>query len=512
MGQKYLAAIDVGTTGAKTGIFTLDGALVAKGYKEYGCTYPKPNWVEQDMDELFTQAIASIKEAIKSAGVDNRDIISLSLSTQRCSAIFLDKDDKVLKMISWQDNRSGQEVDDIKQLITPEEHYAITGLPLAPTWISSKILWLKKNEPDTYGKIHKIAQVQDYFFRKFGADGYYLDNPEAVFYGLWDIDNLCWSKKLLHIYDIDQKKLPDVVSAGTQIGTLSKEIAEKTGLAKGTPLCVGLGDQNSATAGAGVVETGKASVSIGTGGMSIVFLDSPYRCATGNTMVTNHAIDGKWQLEGLQAGAASVFRWFRDEIAWKESQDASQQGVDPYVLLSEKIGSVPLGAKGLVFLPFLAGSTSPRWNANARGTLIGLTFAHDRYCIARAFMEGITMEQKDILTKMQETGIQMDTISVVGGATKSKVWNQIQADMYNKPVQVLEIQDAALLGAAITAGVGVGVFGSIKEGSEKMVKVKKTYYPIPEHVEIYNNLYEIYCKVYESLSGNGVYTELAKLQ
>jgi xylulokinase len=251
---------------------------------------------------------------------------------------------------------------------------------------------------------------------------------------------------------------------------------------------------------------------MGTGGIAITYLDKPFRDPSGMSMVTNHAIQGKWQLEGLQAGAAGVFRWFRDEVATLEKEVARKQNRDPYDLINELIEKTPVGAKGLLFLPYLASATAPRWNAHARGTLTGLTFAHDRGCLARAFIEGITLEMKDILTSMLSSGIEVDTVRIMGGATKSSIWNQIQADVYNRPVQTLKVTDAALLGAAIFAGTGSGCFKDIGEAVDGMVAVDSVCEPVQENAEIYDELYDIYCRVYEGMNEREVFEKLSCVQ
>ena len=212
---------------------------------------------------------------------------------------------------------------------------------------------------------------------------------------------------------------------------------------------------------------------MGTAGNANAYLDSQFRDPAGKSMIVNHAIYGKWQIEGHQAGAAGVFRWFRDEIATLEKAKAKENNKDAYKILDELIAKTPAGAKGLVFLPYLAGATAPRWNPDARGYLAGLTFAHDRGCLARAFLEGITLEMKDIITAMINSGIKIQHVRLTGGASKSPVWNQIQSDVYNLEVETLKVTDTAVIGAAIMGGVGVGIFKDIREGTEQMVRLIK---------------------------------------
>jgi len=512
MSRKYLAGIDIGTTGAKTAIFDLEGNIIGSGYREYTCTYPKPNWVEQDVTIVLNATLESAKEAVLNANVEPNQIQSIGLSSQRCCSIFVDENGEPMKMISWQDNRTTKEVEQISKLISPADFYKKTGLPLNTTWILTKILWVQNNEPSVWNKTKKVLQLQDYVLKSLGAEDYYVDMPDVSLYGLWDTDSFKWDNELLKLFGINDSMLPKPMKSGTKVGTISKKASAKTGFLEGTPICVGAGDQNSASVGAGIIEEGMASISIGTGGMAIAYLDKPYRDPTGNSMVTNHAKYGSWQLEGYQAGAAGVFRWFKDQIAVIESAYADSMSKDPFVLLDEEIASAPIGAKGLVFLPYLASATSPRWNSNARGTLIGLTFSHDRACIARAFMEGITLEQKDIVKTMLNTGVRINKIRAMGGATNSVLWNQMQADMYNMKVETLKVKDAALLGAAIFGGVGVGVFDDIEEGVNKMVQVENAYLPILENVKIYDELYEVYCAAYEGLTEKQAFDKIAALQ
>jgi xylulokinase len=290
---------------------------------------------------------------------------------------------------------------------------------------------------------------------------------------------------------------------------VSPAAAERCGLKAGTPLCVGAGDQNSAAIGAGIVHKGYLSVSLGTGGLAAAYLDTPFRDPNRKAMVDNHAVYGKWQLEGLQSGAAGVFRWFRDEIAALEKEKA---GKNVYDRLNEMIASTPPGAKGLVLLPYLASATTPRWNPHARGTLLGLTFAHDRASLARCFMEGITLEVRDMVNSMAASGIPIEQVRILGGATKSELWNQMQADVYNRPVETLKMTDAALMGAALCAAVGIGEFPGIAEGAEHMVQVDKKYTPDPKRAGLYDEIYGIYCLAYEALEEKGVFQALARLQ
>jgi xylulokinase len=187
-------------------------------------------------------------------------------------------------------------------------------------------------------------------------------------------------------------------------------------------------------------------------------------------------------------------------------------GKDAYGILDEWISQVPAGAKGLVFLPYLASAGTPRWNSEARGVLAGLTLSHDKGCVARSIMEGISMEVRDMIETFHRAGIGIDHVRIMGGATKSPVWNQIQADIYNRPVQTLKTSDAAVFGAAICGGVGAGIFKDMKEGVSALVSIDKEYRPRKENVKIYDELYHNYCLAYEGMDEKGVFHSMAKMQ
>ncbi len=509
----YLAGIDLGTTGAKAMIFDDDGCPMSGAYREYPCTYPKPGWVEQDPDLLVDATMDAIGQAVKDSGVRPQDIVSVSLSAQRCCGIFLDEREAVQRpMISWQDNRTPVQVQEIAALIEETAYYEKTGFPNSTTWLLSKILWVRKNEPEVWQKTRRIVQMHDYFLRALGVDAYYVDHNDAGFFGIFDSTSGTWDEELLDLFEIPKEILPIPEKSGTLVGKVSAAAAGKCGLAPGTLISVGAGDQSAGAVGAGIVRKGQVSVSLGTAGAVTAYLDKPFRDPAGKTMVTSHPIHGSWLLEGYQAAAASVYRWYRDEFGGAELLEADRSGVDFYDLMNTRVAKIPPGANGLLVMPYFAGAATPRYNPAARGLVLGLTFAHDRFAVARAFMEGISMDMRDMLNSMLNSGVDVSEARILGGPTKSAVWNQIQADVYGIPVSSLKVADATVLGAAVLGGVGAGVFASIKEGAEKLVRLDRRYEPDARHTQIYDRLYGIYRRTYESLENSGVFSDLASIQ
>jgi sugar (pentulose or hexulose) kinase len=513
----FLAGVDIGTSGAKAMIFDRDGVALASASREYPCAYPRPGWVEQDPDLLVTSGMAALGQAVaesgRNHGVRPEQIRSFSLSAQRCCGIFLDEGGRLLRpMISWQDNRTPEEVEEIAAAVDPAEYYRRTGYPNSTTWLLSKLMWVRKHEPRVWSKTRRVVQMHDYFLRALGVGEYYVDHNDAGFFGFYDSTEGRWDEELLRRFDIPMEILPVPAASGTRVGEVSVDAGEWCGLAAGTPVSVGAGDQSAGAVGAGIVRKGLVSVSMGTAGAVTAYLDRPFRDPAGKTMVTAHPIDGSWLLEGYQAAAASVYRWYRDELGGLEQQKAQASGQDFFELMNARVAEVPAGANGLLVFPYFAAAATPRYNPSARGMVLGLTFNHDRFALARAFMEGITMDMKDMLNSMVRSGVAIKEARLLGGPTRSRVWNQIQADVYGVPVTTLKVTDATVLGAAILGGVGAGVFSSIASAAESMVRLDERYEPRAAQAALYRELYDAYCRAYDGLQRAGVFASLASIQ
>jgi xylulokinase len=254
-----------------------------------------------------------------------------------------------------------------------------------------------------------------------------------------------------------------------------------------------------------------ATVTLGTAGLAILSLDKRIP-GFGGMMITNHAVPGMWEMEGLSNAAASSYRWFRDVVGTHEKELSKTSGRDPYEHLNDLASSTTPGSKGLLYLPYLGAAATPRWNANARSAFIGMSFAHGRAELVRSVMEGVALEVRDMMEGWIQAGVEITSLRLGGGATKSSLWNQIQADVYGRPVETLKTSESTVLGAAILGGVGAGVFGSIKEGVDAMVEVTGKVEPNMANHRIYEEMYQAYAKAYEGLSTSGAFDQLAKIQ
>ena len=497
---RLLAGIDVGTTGVRCMLFDLQGSMISGAYREYEATYLQPGWVEQDHHTMMAQTMRVCREAIDQAGVASEEIASIGFSSQGTLTIPIDQQGTLIRpVISWQDIRSQPDMPDILRLVSAESFYRTTGLPLSPIWIITKIHWMRQHEPALYEQTHKFIQHQDLILKVFGAEGYFTDLPSMSFYGVWDVREARWSDELLDRFDLVRDQFGQPTPPGTQVGTILPAIAAQTGFAVDTPICVGAFDQTCGGVGMGSIEPGMATVTLGTAGLTILVVDTPIT-GLGGLLTNHHAVSDLWQVEGVSLAAASSYRWFRDTFGTLEMEREKQQGGNAFNALNDLAAQAPPGSRGVLFLPYLSSAATPRWNPHARAAFIGMSMAHGRAELTRSVMEGVTLEMHDTMTGWYDNGMTVNTLRLGGGATHSPLWNQIQADVYGRRVQIMRIEESTALGAAILGGVGAGVFNSIQEGVDAMVHVASEIEPNMENHHIYEEMYSAYLEAYEGLN------------
>ena len=509
--MKYVCGIDIGTTGTKAIVFSQTGEKVASAYTEYPCSFPESGWSEQDWDQMFSQMCDATKECLEKSGLDPKDIVSLSISSQRCTLICVDENEKALApCITWQDRRSFEECREIDNIIGEDKYYEITGLPNDPTWSVSKIMWIKKHKPDLYNKANKFVLCHDLYLKILGADNYYQDWSNGSLYGLMDIQKFEWHKELTEKLAIDMEKLPILVPSGKVIGTVDANGSKLSGFAEGTLLVAGGGDQQCAAMGAGATKKGVIEVTIGTAGVTVAYMDSPIYDKSKKLPLSAHTVAGKWETEGLQLAAGSALKWFRNELALKEMMESAELGVDPFKLIDDEVAKLK-PCDGIICLPFFAGSAAPHWDPFARGTFVGLGLGTSRIQLARTIMEGVSFETREIIEQMLTNGVSIDTVVLTGGAAKSSIWNQIQADIFGITCGKLKIEEATSLGAAILAALGAGLYADQDEAVEKMVSIVDYAQPNEENHKTYTKYFQIYKDVYKALRDSNVFERLYNL-
>lgn len=487
----YLAAIDCGTSSVKAGIFRMNGRVFRVVEEPCSCLYLSGNRIEQDPALIVQKSFLALKKAVRASRVAPKDIAAISVSTQRATVICVDENGRAIgNAISWQDMRGAAEIEKLRRGITDRVYQRITGLPNNPVFSLGKILWIKKNAPSLFRKTDKFVLVHDYLLHKLGVSGFVSDWSNASLTGLLDIQKFKWSKLLLALTGLRPEKLSSLVPSGEQVGKVSREASRLCDLVEGTPVVSGGGDQQCAAIGAGAVTSGVVAVNLGTAAVVAAYADKKVIDPKRQVMSCAHAVPGKWNVEGLQNSAGGSFTWIKGIVDHRRYFNPA---------VSKRISKIQPGSQGLFYYPYLAGASAPHWNPAMRGMFLGLTYAHGKDHFVRAVLEGISVETRQILDVFTFLKIPVREIRLTGGGSQLEMWSRIQADIYGRNVTVLENSQVSLLGAAILAAWGVGLFRTIPEAARHMVRVKTILKPIPKNISLYQEIYRKYCKAYPVL-------------
>jgi xylulokinase/glycerol kinase len=493
---ELIAAIDVGTTGARTIIFDSTGQMRGVEYQEYPIITPKPGWVEQDAGQWWDVVCENTRNVLRSKKVNPTDISAIVITNQRETIVPVDKSGLPLdNAIVWQDRRTIDQCKEIEDKVGKKKIYSITGLTIDPYFSAPKILWLKEKKSNIYSKTHKFLLVHDFIAKKL-TDQFVTDLSNASRTMLFDINKFNWSEQLCETMDISIDKLPDCVPSGSIIGKLTNEASKATGLPAGTPVLAGGGDQQCAALGLGVINKGIVKATTGTGTFVIAHMDEPHLDLKARVLCSASVLPNSWVVESSIFTTGAVYRWFRDNLADMEQLEAKKRNIDVYELLNKKLASSEPGANGLIALTHFSGAGAPYWDPSAKGILYGLTLRHTKADILRALIEGVCCEIRKSIEVFSELGLDVTELRIAGGATRSKTWNQIQADVTNTTVVKTGYEETTALGAAIIGFVGVGYYKSYSDAVERIVALDEKYTPQKKNRKLYDNIYQKNLKLY----------------
>jgi len=503
---EYLLAHDLGTSGNKATLFDVDGKMVASKTSRYETNFFNNNWAEQDPADWW-RAVCESSQALLSE-IDPGEVAAVALSGQMMGCLPVGADGGPLRpSMIYCDQRATAEADRLGDEIGAEEFYAIVGHRVSASYSIEKLMWLKANEPDVYAATAHMLNAKDYVnFKLTGQIA--TDYSDASGTNAFDLNTFKWSERILAAAGVDAAMLPEARESTDVLGAITAEAAAATGLKAGTPVAVGGGDGSCAAVGVGCVRPGMAYGYVGSSSWIALASDKPIVDEQMRTMNWAHVVPGYLHPAGTMQTAGSSYQWLKNEICLAEVAEAQNQGVSPYELIDAKIAASPPGANGLVFLPYLMGERTPRWNPNARGAFIGLTLGHKRSDMLRAVLEGVTYNLC-IIADIFRNHVPFDSVTVIGGGAKGAVWRQMMADIYNCRIQKLNVlEEATSMGAAVTAGVAVGLFDGF-DVIERFINVDSTHEPDAEAVRQYEKMKPIFEKSYHALVD--VYEDLATL-
>ena len=510
MAQAVFVGIDAGTTGTTVSIYDESGTDIASGYHEYPCVYPRPGWVEQDLEVVWRGICLASREATSKAALPSDAYKSIGLSSQRGTFGLLDDNKMPLcNSLVWNDARASEYGDRIAAKMPDGAYQRHTGMPLSPQWAAAKVAWCKEKLPEIFEKTRWIANGQEFFLHRLGADDWTTDPASLTLNGMMEIRKLDWSDEVLSLCGIDRHLVPPVGRTATMAGRVSRAASELTGFPVGTPLSRGAGDQQCAAIGAGVIRQGMAEMTVGTSAVMVAHVDSVDRVQGKGLFLGGHGVPGQWDLEGAAFATGACLRWWRDMLGLTELVASQALGMNPYSIMVESALKSPPGANGLVFHPFLAGQVTPYYDSAAKGGFIGLGLHHDRPSLIRALLEGCANEMRAIVDTFQRDMVGGVTeLRLTGGGTKSIGFVRIMADIIGQPVSVMKVRECTALGAAILGAMGAGHFANADEAVESMVHIESTVDPNGQLRDLYNEQHSVFIGSYEALAQGSIYRKL----
>lgn len=484
----YLVGIDLGTSSAKVLINDIQGKKIALWQVEYDIDIPIYSWAEQDPNVWMESVTTAVKSAINKAGINPEEIKGIGFSGQMHGLVALDKEYKVIRpAIIWADQRTQKEVDEIYEIIGEDRVKELTLNPIATGFLVSSLYWMKKHEPEDFSRIHKVMLPKDYIrFKLTGEIG--TDFSDASGTLIFSVKERTWCKEMTEKLGFDADWFPTCYESCKVAGQVTKEAAEKTGFTPGTPVVFGGADQPMQAIGNAAIKQGYVSCNIGTASQLSTPLKQPIFDPAFRTQTFCHAGDNLWFIQGATLNGGSALKWFKQKVVEESSYD----------VMTDRAKNIAPGSDGLIFLPYLSGERTPHLDSYARGVFFGLGLGHDKRHMTKAIMEGVVYSLRDSLVIFEALGIKTDALIASGGGEKSKLWLQIQADIFNKPVYTTDVTEEACLGAAIVAGVGVGVYESIEKACDRLIKFnQQVTEPIAQNVSVYNEKYEIFRELYQ---------------
>lgn len=485
----YWLGIDVGTGGSRALLVDEAGRIVAAHTAAHEeMRMEKPLWAEQQPQNWWDACQDAIRGVLAAAQVNGTAVRGVSLSGQMHGLVILDAAGEVIRpSLIWCDQRSQAQVDAINARAGKERILACIANPVLTGFTLPKLLWVRDNEPGLYERVRHLLLPKDFIRYKLTGE-FATEVSDASGTALFDVVNRRWSFELAEILGIDRAILPKVYESEELTGVISAAAAEATGLAAGTPVIGGGGDQAASAVGNGIVETGLVSDTIGTSGVVFAHMDSVAYDPAGRVHTFCHAVRGKWHVMGVTQGAGLSLQWFRNQLAPGASYDA---------LTQEAAGSAA-GARGLFWLPYLMGERTPHLDSMCRAAWVGLTAAHTRADMAKALLEGVCYSQKDCLDIIRSLGCGVQSVRLSGGGAKSPMWKQLFADVFATPVTVLETQEGSAFGAALLAMTGTGAFASVAEACRATVREVETVRPSAESA-FYLRAHSVYQSLYPAL-------------
>jgi xylulokinase len=492
--------IDTGTGGTRALLVDERGGVRA------GFTAPheemhmeRPMWAEQRPENWWDAAIIAIRGVLARGSVEGSQIRGIGLSGQMHGLVILDDAGAVIRpSLIWCDQRSQAQVDFVNAKVGRENVLRYIANPVLTGFTLPKLLWVRDNEPQNFERVRKMLLPKDYVRYRLTGE-YASEVSDASGTAVFDVVNRRWSFEMMDALSLDRSMLPSCHESSEVTGRISQQVAALTGLAAGTPVVGGGGDQAASAVGNGIVEAGIVSCTLGTSGVVFAHMEKVAYDPAGRVHTFCHAVRDRWHVMGVTQGAGLSLQWFRNQLAPELEYDA----------LTAEAAQSPAGAQGLFWLPYLMGERTPHLDATARGGWIGLTNSHKRADLIRALIEGVSYSQCDCLDIIESLGVAVNSVRASGGGAQSPFWRQLLADIFARRVVTLETQEGSAYGAALLALAGTGEYASVPEVCRVAVRETESVGPRAAESAFYHRAHRVYQLFYPALKP--IYGQIAAL-
>lgn len=481
---EYVLGVDIGSGSVKLTLLSREGKIAATSGCEYPTYYPQVGWCEQDPEDWCRAFKRAFSEILERTGVKKEQIKALSFDAATHTAVLLDGNGQPLRRaILWTDQRSKEEVRVLKETCLDTIMDQVMNAPTT-VWTLPQLLWLRRHEPETWGKVCHLLFAKDYLrYRMTGTmETDVIDAEGSMFF---DTKRECWSQELCRVGGIEKRWLPRLRRPTDVAGTVTGKRAEEFGLAEETVVLVGTTDTVMEVFAAGSVAPGHATVKLATAGRICVVTDH----ALDSKFIFNyrHIVPGLWYPGTATASCAASYRWYRDTI-----------GREPFETLNVPAEKIAPGSDGLMFHPYLNGELTPYNDPDLRGSYTGLSSAHTTAHFTRATLEGVAMSLRDCMEVVKAMDVPMERVRIIGGGAKGALWRQIVSDVLGMPLEKAKVDDSSF-GTAMLAAVGIGWFADFAQAAEKCVQVDSITVPNPENQALYEALFPRYRQIARAL-------------
>ncbi|MBM7580138.1 xylulokinase [Jeotgalibacillus terrae] len=483
--MNYVIGIDLGTSAVKALLVNRNGQVVKEASRPYPVMHEKTGYSEQNPEDWVTGTYEALQELTSSLTGDEK-IDGISFSGQMHGLVMIDHDGAVIRpAILWNDTRTTLECREIVEVLGQDQLLALTKNPALEGFTLPKMLWVKKHEPENWGRLSQFMLPKDYVrYRMTGEVA--MDLSDAAGTLLLNVEKGKWSKEVLRTFQIEETHCPPLLFSTDEAGLLLPEVVALTGLQADTKVYAGGADNACGAIGSSVLNEGMSMCSIGTSGVVLSYEDRGDLDFNGKVHYFNHGVPGAYYTMGVTLAAGDSLSWYKRNFAPELS----------FETLIEEAAKTPAGAEGLLFTPYISGERTPHSDAVIRGSFIGMDQRHSRGHFTRAVLEGITFSLYESIHIFREGGKKIDRIVSIGGGAKSDFWLQLQADIFNAEIVKLNSEQGPGMGAAMIAAVGSGWFTHLNECAKRFLNEEKVYVPNMENKESYKNLFYIYQQVY----------------